>query len=221
MFQKPTPDYFRGEMDQMQRGYYGYRRRSLLPRILTIVIVVIIGSAGYFACSYFSSGKKINSATEEIVHPSEEDLRALQIVSSNDIASSDHWMLIDKSNFMLYLYHGNERASDYPIALGAVSGDKKHPGDSRTPVGTFTVESIENSSYWVYDFKDGKGPIEGAYGPWFIRLKTPWEGIGIHGTHDPASIGTMCTAGCVRMRNEDLLELVEMIQVGGLVYIQE
>lgn len=208
-------------MDQMQRGYYGYRKKSLLPRILTIVLVVLIGAAGYFAWSHFFPGENMKPAKEEIHQVSEEDLRAIQIVSSNDIASSDHWLLIDKSNFMLYLYQGEGRAGAFPIALGAVSGDKKFPGDNRTPLGTFTVESIENSSYWVYDFNDGKGPIEGAYGPWFIRLKTPWEGIGIHGTHDPSSIGTMCTAGCLRVTNEDLLKLVEKIQVGGLVHIQD
>ena len=49
--------------------------------------------------------------------------------------------------------------------------------------------------------------IKGAYGPWFIRLKTPWKGIGIHGTHDPDSIGKDITEGCIRLKNSDLLDL--------------
>jgi len=205
----------------MQRGYYGYRKRSLLPRIMTILLVVLIGAAGYLTWNHFFSGKDNEQAQQEIQTVSEEDLKASQVVISNDIASSDHWILVDKSSFTLYLYQGREKKGAYSIATGSVSGDKQISGDNRTPLGTFTVESIEDSSYWVYDFDDGQGPVEGAYGPWFIRLKTPWEGIGIHGTHDPSSIGTMCTAGCLRLKNSDLLAMVDKIKVGGLVYIQE
>ena len=59
---------------------------------------------------------------------------------------------------------------------------------------------------------DGKGEIKGAYGPYFIRLKTPGhKGIGIHGTHLPESIGEKTTEGCIRLRNEDLKRLVSLI----------
>lgn len=66
-------------------------------------------------------------------------------------------------------------------------------------------------------FGDGKGEIRGAYGSHFIRLKTPGHcGIGIHGTHDPASIGTRATEGCVRLNNSDLLELVKKYVYVGM-----
>jgi len=71
----------------------------------------------------------------------------------------------------------------------------------------------------VHDFGDGKGPIAGAYGPKFIRLKTGWSGIGIHGTHDPAYIGKRVTEGCIRLKNEDLAELVPYVKVGMKVQI--
>ncbi|MCR5176958.1 MAG: L,D-transpeptidase, partial [Anaerovibrio sp.] len=64
---------------------------------------------------------------------------------------------------------------------------------------------------WTHDFGDGKGEIPGAYGKWFISLNTGWDGIGIHGTHDPASVGTNASEGCIRLRNHDLEELKEFI----------
>jgi lipoprotein-anchoring transpeptidase ErfK/SrfK len=62
--------------------------------------------------------------------------------------------------------------------------------------------------------------IEKAYGPWFIRLKTGWKGIGIHGTHAPSSIGKNDTEGCIRLRNEELVELKNnQIKIGMPVVI--
>ena len=88
------------------------------------------------------------------------------------------------------------------------------------------VEEICDASYWTHDFGDGKGQIAGAYGPWFISLDTGWIGIGIHGTHDPASIGTMASEGCIRLRDQDVAELKQLIYgknkgVGTRVIITE
>jgi lipoprotein-anchoring transpeptidase ErfK/SrfK len=99
-----------------------------------------------------------------------------------------------------------------PIACGKRLGNKKKSGDMRTPEGTFSAIKIKNSSWWTHDFKDGKGEIKGAYGPYFIALKTGWNGIGIHGTHLASSIGTRATEGCIRMKNEEVRKLVKMIK---------
>ena len=80
---------------------------------------------------------------------------------------------------------GGEVLEVFGVAVGKNAGDKQRAGDMRTPEGSFTVEQVQDASWWSHDFGDGKGEIKGAYGPWFIRLKTGWRGIGIHGTHDP------------------------------------
>jgi hypothetical protein len=123
------------------------------------------------------------------------------------VKDDEYWVRIDKRFFRLYLYRGDDIDKTYEIAVGKISGDKQRAGDNRTPNGIFTVQSIENSNAWTHDFHDGKGAVRGAYGPWFIRLRTGWRGIGIHGTHDPDSRGSMVSEGCVRMLNEDLEEL--------------
>jgi hypothetical protein len=45
------------------------------------------------------------------------------------------------------------------------------------------------------------------------------DGYGIHGTNDPASIGHAASHGCVRLRNEDIEKLYDMVPVGTPVYI--
>ena len=137
--------------------------------------------------------------------------------------SSEYRIVIDKKEFSLVLFKGKEKVRQYAVCVGKNPGNKMKVGDTRTPEGEFTISKIQNSKGWMHDFKDGKGSIAGAYGPWFFRLLSvsgrSWEGIGIHGTHDPASIGTRASEGCVRLRNEELLELKNFVTVGTRVSI--
>ena len=148
-----------------------------------------------------------------------ENLRKSRAV---DRRTGNRWILIDKSNFSLCLYNRNGVLREWEIAVGLGKGNKRNKGDNRTPTGTFMISQIQDSSKWTHDFGDGKGEIEGAYGPWFIRLKTPpWTGIGIHGTHDPDSIGERVSEGCIRMNNKDVSELKKLVKVGMAVIIVE
>ncbi len=129
-------------------------------------------------------------------------------------------LVVTKSAFTLDLFEGDRLVETFPVAVGKNPGDKQAVGDNRTPEGQFAVSSIEDSRKWTHDFGDGKGSVKGAYGSWFIRLATPgWKGIGIHGTHDPASIGTAATEGCIRLRNSDLVRLVARISAGTPVQV--
>ena len=142
-------------------------------------------------------------------------------------ASTGKSILIKKSEFRLYLLEDGNVVDSWPVALGKNAGQKRVSGDMKTPDGTFPIDEILDASYWTHDFHDGKGEIEGAYGPYFISLDTSdlsggaWDGIGIHGTHDPASIGTCASEGCIRMHNSDLLALKKQITVGTRVTIEE
>lgn len=133
----------------------------------------------------------------------------------------EYWLHIIKSDYKLYLYKGKQIAKTYDIGVGKNQGNKERRGDNRTPTGSFSIQSIENASSWTHDFRDGNGVIKGAYGPWFIRLKTGWQGIGIHGTHDPDSIGSMVSEGCIRMKNEELEELKKQVFKDMKVVIEE
>lgn len=130
-------------------------------------------------------------------------------------------LVVSKQNLTLSLI-GNDGAvlKTYPIACAINKGNKLRKGDHKTPEGRFKVNQILDGTYMTHDFGDGKGPIRGAYGPWFFRLNVPgFTQIGIHGTHLPETIGTRSTEGCIRMRNEDILELKEIITIGMTVII--
>lgn len=131
------------------------------------------------------------------------------------------FIIIDKEKMILHLmdYRGEEVKS-YGICCGKKYGNKQKIGDLKTPEGIFRITDIEEASTWKHDFKDGNGPIYGAYGPWFLRLAVPGhKGIGIHGTHKPESIGTRDTEGCIRLKNADISDLKERVNPGMVVVI--
>lgn len=154
--------------------------------MIVVIILVIVGTI--YSCQYYYTLQfnKIENAKIIVISKQEKILR-----------------LID--------YKGNELFRAF-VAIGKNSGNKQKKGDMKTPEGVFQVEDIQKSASWKHDFGDGNGEIEGAYGPYFIRLKTPGhKGIGIHGTHLPESIGTLATEGCIRLLNKDIEQLVSLI----------
>ena len=128
---------------------------------------------------------------------------------------------IDKENMVLELQDYQGRViMKTGIACGKNYGNKQGKGDMRTPEGLFHISDIQDASGWDHDFNDGNGKIAGAYGPWFLRLETPGHsGIGIHGTHDPNSIGTRATEGCIRLKNADIEKLKDLVYIGMPVAI--
>ena len=85
----------------------------------------------------------------------------------------------------------------YPIATGKPS--------SPTPLGTFKI--VEKAKW-------GEG-----FGTRWMGINVPWGTYGIHGTNKPGSIGANLSAGCVRMRNQDVEELYSMVKHNTIVNI--
>lgn len=138
-----------------------------------------------------------------------------------DQAGDAPFIVIDKQGFKLTLADAQgQPIREYGISCAVNYGPKKVRGDHKTPEGTFKINQLLNAKGLSHDFKDGKGPVKDAYGPWFLRLDVPgfWD-IGIHGTPFPESIGTRATEGCIRLRNEDILDLKQRVKVGTVVII--
>ena len=197
------------------------------PLLLIGITVLLLCTAG---CTSHI-GKRINDCnTSETTVPQQnatQEAKTEQAAPLIANAPSGTSILIRKSEFRLYLLVNGNVVQSWPIALGKNAGQKEVVGDMKTPNGSFPVDEVLGSSDWTHDFGDGKGEIAGAYGPYFISLDTSalsggaWDGIGIHGTHDPASIGTRASEGCIRMNNEDLCALKEHVNVGMQVTIEE
>ena len=214
----------------MRRRKPSFVKRNMIS-IIILIVAVLISLVG---CSIMSGQGKNSKADEPKKGITAKDVVEAPVkavpkpkapVVTKPITTPeqghDYSILIDKGRFTLYVMDGGKEINHFGVALGLNPGQKHKAGDMTTPTGDFIVEEIDDASYWKHDFGDGKGEIEGAYGPYFISLITGWDGIGIHGTHDPASIGHRVSEGCVRLNNKDLLVVKQFVKPGTKVRIQE
>lgn len=113
----------------------------------------------------------------------------------------------DRSNLEIYinlrkkellLIRDGEIIRKYPISAGTV--------DTPTPIGDFRI--IQKSAEW------GKG-----FGSRWLGLNVPFGTYGIHGTNKPHLIGRNVSHGCVRMRNRDVEDLFEWVELNTPVRI--
>lgn len=129
----------------------------------------------------------------------------------------DRFIVVDKHRMRVILFdkYGREEKS-YKMACAKNYGSKHQKADSRTPEGFFSAQGVYDSTDWLFTDDNGvTSKKKGQFGPRFIRLKTPVTSqIGIHGTCAPWSIGARCSHGCIRIKNEQILELIEYVEVG-------
>lgn len=108
------------------------------------------------------------------------------------------YIVVDKSDFMLYRITEDRVHSAYPVAIGM-------PG-TPTRTGTFVLGS-------------GR-PAGGVWGPYriplYVRTRSGLrhDGYYIHGTNEPDSIGTEASHGCVRMFNSDIRKMLRLTWSG-------
>lgn len=135
------------------------------------------------------------------------------------------FILISKPEYRLYVCEVVDgdtlKRVHYPVCVGKNRGQKQKKGDMKTPECTadnpFTITEIVDASQWTHDFGDGRGAIL-SYGHWFMRLKTPGHsGIGIHGsTNNESSVPGRGSEGCIRLRDDDLIQLKENYAFVGM-----
>ncbi|MBD5358199.1 MAG: L,D-transpeptidase [Bacteroides sp.] len=134
----------------------------------------------------------------------------------------DGFIVVDKGRMKVIKFdkYGKEVTS-FGMACAKNYGNKHKGWDCRTPEGFFSVKKIQNSESWHYVDENGvESPKTGEFGPRFIRLNTPQtNSIGIHGTCAPWSIGGRRSHGCIRVTNENIMKLVEMVDSGMPVII--
>jgi len=77
-------------------------------------------------------------------------------------------------------------------------------------------EIVANKNIIVPPFGTTQRKYSGVLGTNRLNLG---DGYALHGTDVPSSIGTSVSHGCVRLRNEDIETLYQMVPVGTPVYI--
>lgn len=91
---------------------------------------------------------------------------------------------------------------------------------SSTPEGDYKITLRLIHPVWYRP--DGQsfpyGDPENLLGTHYLKLNTP--GIGLHGTWEPETVGSQSSAGCVRLKNEMIEELYNLLPEGTSVRIE-
>jgi len=125
-------------------------------------------------------------------------------------------IMVDKSDFRLALFIDAAFIKEYKVGLGK---------DNCTPAMDFVVDEMMIEPDW---YPPGGGVVK--YGQpghligdrWIGLADKPGAfGLGIHGTNEPQTIGTLCSNGCIRMTNDDVKELYDFVTAGTPVRIVE
>ncbi len=107
----------------------------------------------------------------------------------------------------IVLFEDGRVVKVYPVAVGK----QRTP----SPNGTFHIASRVQYPTW---YQPGRVVKPGPANPLGTRwMGLGYKGYGIHGTNAPLSIGKAASHGCIRMRNHDVEELFNLVEVGDTV----
>ena len=127
-------------------------------------------------------------------------------------------IIIDTPNTYLYLVLGNGQAMRYGIGVGREgftwSGVQHITKKSEWPDWTPPPEMIARQPYLPRYMAGGPGNPLGARAMYLGN--TIYR---IHGTNAPQTIGSQVSSGCIRLVNEDVIDLFSRVHVGTKVVV--
>ena len=127
-------------------------------------------------------------------------------------------IVVDTPNKFLYLVEGNGKAMRYGIGVGRPgftwSGVKAITAKREWPDWTPPAEMIARRPDLPRHMEGGPENPLGA------RARYLGSSLyRIHGSNEPWTIGTNVSSGCIRMRNEDVIDLYGRVNVGTKVVV--
>ena len=110
-----------------------------------------------------------------------------------DVLTRDHRLVVRNDDKVVF---------DVPIALGKAA--------TPTPGGRFYITALLRSPNPSGDYGPYIYALSG-FSPTLASFNGQDAVIGIHGTDEPATIGRDVSHGCIRLRNDDIAQLVDRI----------
>jgi lipoprotein-anchoring transpeptidase ErfK/SrfK len=158
-----------------------------------------------------------NPAANRILEPKLKVVRP-QVTTAGLSKAYGTIITIDRGNFKLRLFKGLKLSKTYGVAVGMPA----YP----TPTGRYSIANKAVNPAWTAP----NSPWAGAYANETVAggsaenpLKARWmgivNGVGIHGTGAPGSIGSRASHGCIRMTVPDVVDLFPRVPVGTPVLI--
>ncbi len=154
-----------------------------------------------------------------------------EIISTRTIDKSQTSIAIEKSKYRLTLYYQGKAIKSYPVVFGDNPvGDKFREGDYKTPEGVFKIRDLYPHQKWS-KFIWIDYPNEES---WTKHLQAKQKGkinwtssiggeIGIHGVPQGSDYliedRKNWTWGCISLKNKDVDELYNAVQIGTTIEI--
>jgi lipoprotein-anchoring transpeptidase ErfK/SrfK len=140
-------------------------------------------------------------------------------------------IVVDPQNHFLYLVQGGGRALRYGVGVGrqgfgwsgeATIHDKQEWPDWYPPHEM--IERQPELSRQLSVLQSGLGVPGGPRNPLGSRAMYLWQGnkdtlYRIHGTVEPWTVGRSVSSGCIRMINQDVIDLYERTPLGARVVV--
>jgi lipoprotein-anchoring transpeptidase ErfK/SrfK len=164
--------------------------------------------------------KKYNTTTALIKEMNGiKDENRIRAGASIQVFQGDFSIRVSKSRNELDLMLGDKLFKRYKVGTGKFG---------KTPAVEFTIVAKITEPPWTR-LTDGKqieyGDPENVLGTRWMAIKSDAHpeltGFGIHGTWERDSVGHQTSAGCVRMLNEDVEELFDLVPRKTTVIITE
>src|SRR5262245_628274 len=140
-------------------------------------------------------------------------------------------IVIDTGNHFLYLVQGGGQAMRYGIGVGkqgfSWSGSATLGNTQEWPDWYPPKEMIQRKPELlrqITTLQSGLGMPGGPGNPLGARAMYLWQGkkdtlFRIHGTNEPETIGRSVSSGCIRMLNQDVIDLYQRVPVGTQVVV--
>ena len=125
--------------------------------------------------------------------------------------------IVERDRFRVTVHSSGYYVASFPVAIGRAG---------KTPAGRFTVrEKVRNPAWHGPDETIAADDPANPLGEHWIGLQAAAgmpavSGLGMHGTINPASIGTAASGGCLRLHPTDVGELFDLLTPGSVVEIR-
>ena len=155
--------------------------------------------------------KRYSTTVELLKQTNKLDRDVIHVGKKLKVVLGKFDVLVDKSQNVLSLRLDEKVIKSYLVSTGEKNS---------TPIGKFAlVNKLESPTWYKAGVVVPPGSPENILGTRWLGLSI--SGYGIHGTVEPEKIGAQVTAGCIRMRNQDVEELYALLPIGTPVTIED
>ena len=178
------------------------------------------------ACVSSTGGAPTVSAAEPSVAPSEPEPQFMRQYVDDPTGQPPGTIVVDPANHYLYLVQEGGKALRYGVGVGregmAWSGTAnvayKREWPSWTPTRNMIARDPKTYSKWAGGMEGGEQNPLGARALYLFQggKDTLYR---IHGTNEPWSIGKSMSSGCIRLMNQDIIDLYRRVPKGAKVVV--